>query len=250
MNYNQMEQRRRGSAAILGVLLAGAGVLFLLRQFGIIHFSFQIWPLFLIAGGLMSGIKNGFRRPGAYIMIAIGAAYLVPEFTVFGQSSSNLVWPLALIGFGLFIAFRPKKNCVPFSVKDPGFAKKWGSDPDTENVSTAGFVNIEAIFGGRKEIITSKQFRGANATAICGGAEINLMQADSEVQPMIIDVRAIFGGIEVIVPSHWEVVNEVDVLFGGIEDKRVLRTSSESAAVKTLLLRGTVTFAGMEIKSY
>jgi hypothetical protein len=58
------------------------------------------------------------------------------------------------------------------------------------------------------------------------------------------------GGIEIIVPSHWEIINEVDVLLGGIEDKRNLRTPAEIGDSKKLLLRGSVTFGGLELKSY
>lgn len=121
---------------------------------------------------------------------------------------------------------------------------------DEGQVNTDKLATIEALFGGRKEIITSKQFRGASVTALCGGAELNLMQADSEEQPVVIDLRIIFGGVELIVPAHWEVINEVDVLFGGIEDKRQLRMQVDKTLTRTLLLRGNVTFGGLEIKSY
>ena len=124
------------------------------------------------------------------------------------------------------------------------------NNPEATTNKEENFVNIEAYFGGRKEIITSKQFNGCTATAMCGGAEINLMQADNMIQPMIIDLRVLFGGIEIIVPSHWEIINEVDVLFGGIENKRNLRTAAEIGETKKLLLRGSVTFGGLELKSY
>jgi len=247
MEFKQTGRDRNGSAAILGGLFVVAGVLFLLRLFNIIHFSFQIWPLFLIAIGVMSGVKHGFRKPGAFVLIAIGAANLIPEFVLFGKSSANLVWPLALIGIGLFIVLRPKKNCVPgFHRRKGGFMNR----SYDENINTDNIVNLEAVFGGRKEIITSRQFRGASVTAVCGGAELNLMQADGEEQPMIIDLRVIFGGVELLVPAHWEIINETDVLFGGIEDKRQLRMPVDKTINRTLLLRGNVTFGGLEIKSY
>lgn len=246
---NHQLRNKRNSSSLFGILLASAGVLFLLKQFKVIDFDFEIWPLFIIAGGVLSGMKKGFSRGGPIVAIVIGIAFLIPHFTILGVSSSNLLWPSLLIFGGLFIAFRSKKKEHHFITGKQDFTKHFDVD-NNETTRDESFVNIEAFFGGRKEIITSKQFSGCNTTAICGGVEINLMQADNIIQPMIIDLRVVMGGVEIIVPSHWEVVNEVDVLFGGIEDKRNMRTASDIGEAKKLLLRGSVTLGGLELKSY
>jgi predicted membrane protein len=195
-------------------------------------------------------MKSGFHRPVPLVLIIIGVYNLVPDFKIAGVPSENLFWPALLIVGGIMIVMRGKKKDALLVEQRENYAKRFeGENPETETTNE-NFVNIEALFGGRKEIITSKQFGGCNATAICGGAEINLMQADSAIQPMVLDLRVLFGGIEIIVPSHWEVVNEVDVLFGGIEDKRNLRTATDIGDSKKLLLRGSVTFGGLELKSY
>ena len=251
----QTQQRNGNNTSVLfGIILATAGVLFLLKQFKVIEFDFHIWPLFLIAGGVINGMKKGFSRPTPLILITMGVAFMIPDFTIAGVPSDKLLWPVLLILTGLFIAFRPKKKYGILDADKNKFAKHFDiNNPENnsgQNNQDQNFVNIEAYFGGRKEIITSKQFSGCTATAICGGAEINLMQADNINQPMVIDLRVVFGGIEIIVPSHWEIINEVDVLFAGIEDKRNLRTASEIGESKKLLLRGSVTFGGLELKSY
>lgn len=251
MSMNTQVRNNRNSSSLFGFFLIGAGILFLLKQFKVIEFDFEIWPLFLIAGGVFSGMKKGFNRAGPIMMIAIGVAFLIPHFTLLGVSSSKLFWPMLLITGGVFIAFRSKKKEHSFVTDKEDFVRRFEQTPASEGQTTQeNFVNIEAFFGGRKEIITSKQFGGCNATAICGGAEINLMQADNITQPMIIDLKVLFGGIEIIVPSHWEIVNEVDVIFGGIEDKRHLRTATDIGEGKKLLLRGSVTFGALELKSY
>lgn len=239
----------RNTSSLFGIFLAVAGLLFLLKQFKVIEFDFELWPLFLIGGGVMSGMKKGFTRTAPIAMIAIGVAFLIPHFTLMGVSSGKLFWPILLMVGGIFIACRPKRKEHPFFTEKKGVTQVFGNEETTTDTNES-FINIEAFFGGRKEIITSKQFSGCNATAICGGVEINLMQADNIVQPMVIDLRVVFGGVEIIVPSHWEVVNEVDVLFGGIEDKRNLRTTTDLGEAKKLLLRGSVNFGGLELKSY
>lgn len=246
------------SALLLGGFLAVAGVLYLLKEFNLIKLSIEFWPLLLIAIGVMSGLKKGFSRPTPLILITMGVLFLIPEFKIAGVSSEDLVGPVLLILSGLYIIFRSRRKDAILEAERRKFESQpqnviFSEESSTITVSTAqtdSYINIESYFGGRKEIITSKQFKGCTATAICGGAEINLMQADSIQQPMVIDLRVILGGIEIIVPSHWEIINEVDVLFGGIEDKRNLRTSSEFGDGKKLLLRGSVSFGGLELKSY
>ncbi len=252
MPLQARQKNKHNSSVLFGLLIATVGLLFLLKQFKLISFNFQIWPLFLIAGGLINGSKKGFSRPIPIALIGIGIAYLIPEFRISEDVSSNqLLWPISLILTGVFIAFRARKKDNFLMAERDSFAQRFDlNKPESFNAKEETFVHIEAYFGGRKEIITSKQFNGCTATAICGGAEINLMQADNLVQPMIIDLRVLLGGIEIIVPSHWEIINEVDVLLGGIEDKRNLRTPAEIGDSKKLLLRGSVTFGGLELKSY
>jgi len=275
MTFDRMEHRRRGGA-VFGLLLAAAGVLYMLKQFNLIHFHFHIWPFFLIFVAIMTGFKHRFRHPVTYILLLVGIAYLIPAFTIFNQPSTALVWPVVLIIGGLLIAFKPKKHYQQWHDRQMGqMGQEPGGDFDPANDRFAhrfarrerfrqrfdpcppqrthrkdGYLNIDAVFGGRKEVITSKNFTGAYASAICAGLEINLMQADSEVQPMVMTLGVICGGVEIILPSHWEIVNELDVLLGGIEDRRTIRTGTEAGSAKTLILRGSVTLGGVELKSY
>ncbi|MGC4057749.1 MAG: DUF5668 domain-containing protein [Chitinophagaceae bacterium] len=269
MSWEQSSSRRTSSSVFFGIFIAAIGILIFLDQVNVIEFQIRFWPLFLIGAGVFSGIKNGFDRLYPFVLIMLGILFLIPKFMVFGVSSEKLVWPSLLIFIGSFIALKSKSRAQRFDQlrrERSGMAMSAPTllTPDQQSTqetanSTANpggnpagsqHLNIEAIFGGRKELVTSKEFLGCNATAICGGVEINLMQADSMIQPMVVDLRVIFGGVELIVPSHWEIINEVDVLFGGIEDKRHLRTSPDLQNAKQLILRGNVSFGGLELKSY
>jgi predicted membrane protein len=265
MSWDNQTNRKTSSSVFFGIFLAALGVLIFLDQVNLINFEAKFWPLFLIGVGIFSGIKNGFLRVVPFATILWGVLLMAPKFTILGVSSDRLVWPLFLIVGGIFIVMRSKARADRFeslrrersaAMNQPRVLNPDPSAPDpvlSESLNAGANsqqLNIEAIFGGRKEIVTSKEFIGCNATAICGGVEINLMQADSTVQPMVVDLRVIFGGVELIVPSHWEVINETDVIFGGIEDKRHLRTSPDLQNAKQLILRGSVSFGGLELKSY
>jgi len=82
---------------------------------------------------------------------------------------------------------------------------------------------------------------------VMGGCEIDFSQADMQ-KPATIEISQIFGGIKLIVPSHWQVRTEVASLFSGVEDKR--SAAGTSNPDKVLILRGTSVFGGVDIRSF
>ena len=137
------------------------------------------------------------------------------------------------------MVFRPKKN------------EPWKNAMQVVT-SNENMLNVDVTFGGRKEIVTSKEFKGGNISATFGGCEINMIQADATEQPMVLNLKVSFGGVELIVPSHWELQNEIEPTFGSVEDHRAIRTSSStiSEVKKVLILKGNCSFGSIEIKSY
>jgi hypothetical protein len=109
------------------------------------------------------------------------------------------------------------------------------------------FIDSTSIFGGAKKNIISKNFRGGDLVNIFGGTELDLSRADFNGTAEI-ELTTIFGGTKLIVPSNWDVRSEAVTLFGGLEDKRNMSTSENPT--KTLVLKGTVIFGGIELKSY
>jgi predicted membrane protein len=236
-------QKHRGNKALLGVLIVLVGLLLFVRQIGLLpdlnlHLT---WPVILIAVGLFIGIRNRFSSPAPFILLAIGIFNLIPAFTftLGGREidSEDLVVPLLIMLAGIVIIFKPRKK------------KHWNELQTTELISDKS-VEADVVFGGRKEIVTSKDFKGGRVTATFGGAEINLLQADSTAQTIVLEVRATFGGCEIIVPSNWDIKNEVETVLGSVEDKRTLRSPEASENRKTLVLRGSCFCGGIEIKSF
>lgn len=233
---------RNNGRVVFGTLIAGIGVLILLQMLHIlpsIWYTFHIgWPVLLIVIGAMLGIKNNFRNNAWWILILVGAFNLIPVFEIAdGVTSKRIAWPLLLILAGLAMVFRNKNG-------------RWHRDRMELVTNGESLLNIDVTFGGRKEIVTSKEFRGGRVSTTFGGAEINLMQADSTEQPIVLEVRVSFGGVEIIVPSHWEVINEIDPSFGSVEDHRHIRMAEPGTERRTLILRGSCSFGSVEVKSY
>src|SRR4030095_16768230 len=110
------------------------------------------------------------------------------------------------------------------------------------------FVDSTSIFGGAKKIVISKNFKGGDLVNIFGGTELDLSQADF-TGVAVIQLETIFGGTKMLVPSNWSVKSEAVTIFGGIDDKRRMQTITDSPE-KILVIKGTVIFGGIEIKSF
>ncbi len=238
-SFNRFRDRNPGNRIFFGIAVALIGAGLLLKSLGILpHFLHFSWPIVMIVLGVMIGMKNRFRNNSWWILIAIGVAHLIPAFEIMGKSSRQMVWPAALILAGLMIAFRPKrKGCHP-------------KHRVSANMSSDSRLDVDVAFGGSKEIITAKDFKGGTVSVSFGGSEINLAQADFSEESIIIDCRVSFGGIELIVPSNWEVQNEIRPNFGSVEDERVIHTAQSGDVKKKLILQGSCTFSGIEIKSF
>jgi hypothetical protein len=58
----------------------------------------------------------------------------------------------------------------------------------------------------------------------------------------------VMGGLELIVPGDWEIVNEISAILGDLSDKRT-NLSVEDSPKRKLHLRGIAVLGGIEIKS-
>ncbi|MCH5596809.1 LiaF transmembrane domain-containing protein [Niabella ginsengisoli] len=224
----------------IGGFLLVIGVVYLLKKMGLDLPDFLFsWQMFLIALGIFIGIRKNFEGPGWMILVLIGSIFLINEFFVFGELR-RFILPIILIGSGLFFIFRPKgsKNYIQF---DEG-----GTAP-LAGASGQDYIDTTSIFGGSKKKVFSKSFKGGDMTNVFGGSEIDLSQADIN-GTAVLDVTALFGGATLIVPSHWNVISEAVAIMGEVKDKRVMQGVPE--VNKTLLIKGTVIFGGIDIKSF
>jgi hypothetical protein len=152
---------------------------------------------------------------------------------------------------GAFFIFRSRQSPGrhPWSGRyDEKAGNPSASSYSEENFSQDDYIDTTSIFGGTKKNILSKDFKGGDIVNVFGGTELNLTQADIKGSA-VLELTTIFGGTKLIVPSNWAIKSEAVTIFGGIEDKRQMPPSSEQPD-KVLLLRGTVIFGGIDIKSF
>jgi predicted membrane protein len=242
-NYRENNRTKRSDGRIwtgVFILLIGLASLMKATLTGLPDWVFS-WKMLLIAVGIFIGFRSNFRDHSWLVPVLVGSVFILndinPDFAL-----RRYLWPIAIIILGLFIIVRPRSR-----------KKYWGEEGTT---ATSGgteynredFVDSTNIFGGSKKNVISKNFKGGDIVSIFGGTELDLSQADFK-GTAILDVTTIFGGAKLIVPSNWELSTEAVTILGGIDDKRKMQVIQEKPD-KTLVLKGTVLFGGIEIKSY
>jgi predicted membrane protein len=235
-NSGREKFRSSGSGrAFAGLVLVVIGGALLSRQLGFDVPDWTItWQMLLIALGVFIGARRSFHPGGWMVLILVGTAFLFrdfyPEIFIW-----HYIWPVAIIIMGLWMIMRPRKT-----------KRNWEGWVDEANTSDNA-VEVNSVFGGTKRKILSKDFKGGEINTVFGGNDLDLSQADINGAATM-EMNIVFGGVKLIVPSHWQIKSEVDCVFGSVEDKR--RDTGVAAENKTLVLKGAVVFGSIEIKSY
>lgn len=216
---------------VMGLLIIIVGVLFTLDNLGIAYAEdyLRYWPAGVIAIGLVKLWDGRGATSGSFagfLFVLAGMLLLADSLGVMRVSIGQL-WPLVLVFFGASMVWRGMYGRAALS-----------SD------STATVSGI-AILGGVKRGNNSRAFKGGDLTAVMGGCEIDLRQAAIDGEA-VIEVFAMWGGIEIRVPEDWTVISRVIPLLGGVEDKT---RPPQGATTHRLVLRGFAIMGGIEVKN-
>ena len=216
---------------VLGLLIATAGVLFTLDTLDYLDAErvLRYWPAGVIALGLSKLWQSRDGHGGGFggVVVTLIGVWLLLEFSVRSvEIDFAAVWPLLMVLFGVSLVWRS------MTARRPA--------PSDTNSTVSAF----AMLGGVNRGNNSSTFRGGDLTAIMGGCEIDLRQAKIDGDA-IMDVFAMWGGIEIRVPEDWTVIGRVTPLMGGFEDK----TRPPSTTTQRLIVRGFVMMGGIEVKN-
>jgi hypothetical protein len=219
------------------------GVWLLGRNLGIIRVSiFHFWPLLLAGVGALlvfrgwrgydaqfHGWRLGVDPPGGG---APGPASSSSEGWVTQPAAPDR--PL----FPRVDPVPPRPMPSPPASAFSGWSRSHQSGED--------IVNAFAVLGGFRRRLTTSNFKGGVVIAFMGGATLDLREASMAQDEAVLDVVAVWGGIEMKVPDDWVVVSQVFPLMGGFEDRTGPMTSG---ARKRLVIRGLALMGGVEVKN-
>jgi len=108
-------------------------------------------------------------------------------------------------------------------------------------------IALVLIYTGRDFSSTATAFRGGSVLTWYGGGTIDLRGATLDPAGARLTVRAIFGGLRLLVPETWKVEQRGIAILGGISDTRDRDEILPDAP--TLVLDGFALFGGIGIFS-
>lgn len=258
--------RRDLSTVVVGILFLAAGVLIGGSMLGLFDFYVNLngwWTLFLIIPALLSMTQSG-PNAGNAILLGIGTLLLLDAQGILPRNFSwRLVFPLVLLVVGVQILLGG--SSFRYRRRDDGPASggsESGAGGDSANFRSEGerhsgggvfsssskpgegYKKASVTFGGEDIHYGDEDFFGGSYQATFGGLTVNLASVRI-TGDVVIDVNATFGGIEIILPRGVKVVTHVNPVLGGTECKY---PSSSDPAAPTVIVKGTATFGGVEIK--
>lgn len=234
---------RVNSVATAFVFIA-VGILFLAEELGWIDYNLfrylVSWKMLLIVIGVVQLIKKQLI-PGA-VLIAVGAYFLMPHTIGFG-----IFFPSLFILVGVIILFKRPKIGGQISYEQTASTHSRNEDYQTFDSRDNGYVESNVTFGSVKHIVMEPEFKGAHLQASFGSLVLDLRRTTLQKPETFIDIDASFSGIVLFMPTHWNVIADMDTALGGYDDKRYFNHDIDNT--HKVIIRGKAACSGIEIKS-
>lgn len=235
------DKKRVSVRYFMSAVCIGIGLLMIGKNTGYIdekvYHALLSWPMLFILWSIKLFIDRNFLGGG--IFAVIGLYFILPKWGCVDYNLNHqVVWPTFFIAVGLVLLFTAKKS-----------VKKWKRRRDSSsNIydSSDGYVRSENVFGSVQRIVMDEAFMGATIKNSFGGTILDLRRTVLAAEEVYVDVDCNFGGIEIYAPSHWNIRMEVHPFVGGCDDSRLMVNNIDTA--RTLVIRGKVSFGGLEIK--
>ena len=224
---------KKAGKVFWGILLIAAGVILGLNKLNVLQINIFFegwWTLFIIVPCAI-GLFTELEKMGNFIGVLIGVCLLL---CCRGILSFDVLWELlvpaiiVILGLKLVISgLRGNKaNEMLKKLRLEGKALKSGT----------------AVFSGCNMNYDGQVFEGAELNAVFGAVSCDLRNAVIE-KDCAIQVSAIFGGIDILVPPGVNVRGNTVSIFGGMSNKTAAQPDAP-----TVYISGVCMFGGVEIK--
>lgn len=163
-------------------------------------------------------------------------------------------WPIlavALLGsIGLSIMFGSHRHCF-YCYSDYNNIKNDEEDETKEKVNIASddeVIDIKTNMGASIKYINTDNFKVANINCSFGGVKVYFDRAVIKGNNAKININASFSGIELYIPREWKIVNNLNSILSGVDEKNKIYVSKKSPEnEKKVIIEGTCNLSGVEI---
>jgi predicted membrane protein len=223
--------------AYLGILFILFGISMLLQQLGLWDSGDLIstwWPMILIAIGLTKLTSKSGSKTSGVILTLIGLFFQMKELNLITVSIAEIFWPVIIIAIGISILI-PRKT---FNSDYKVFSKEINDE----------VIDKFSLFSAIKARNISGNFRGGSLVTIFGGIDLDLRDSIISKDGAKLEVTAVFGGMNIIVPSEWRVVVKGVPIFGGCSNKTHSNNSANENA-PVLVINYFAAFGGLDVRN-
>lgn len=273
----------RGTLFAVALIVAGA-ILFL-DNIGVLPIDNigAYWPLAFV----LYGLGLALRRTTATSLIWAGSFVAFGVFLTLGnlgiiRAGISIAWPLLLIAFGATALV----HRTWWSNKLPGGSEawqpgqwgewKWQDDFYTSKHRLRQWkrehrrrwrnyhwdpqgMHDTAVFFSLTRRYDGKEIHDGEVTAVFGSVEADFTGAiiplvtpedgGAPVRRAEIEATAVFGSVEIRVPTNWRVIKDGTGVFGSYEDRTLPFRPEPGVEPPTLVIRGAAVFGSVEISN-
>lgn len=236
-----------------GIIVVIVGTLLLLMALdvvpldGIGELLLYIPSLFILWGLYLLVVQKFKRAAGPIVLIAVAT---VIQLMLLDVLRWDYVWPIAVILIGVAIIAggfsyqgRRRRRRERRRQREHRHAK-------SESRTTAeGNLDISVTMSEADERNSSKEFKGGEIACVMGSVKLDLTEAEVAEPPARIHVDIVMGGLQMLVPDHWIVQNNITRTMGEVEDHAASRKSAGPDDAATLILSGSVVMGHATIES-
>lgn len=256
-NWNQKCLKRRRSKRYFGAFVViFIGIVILLQRLPIVVPKWLFsWDMIFLSLAIITAIRSRFKHWIWFAFLLLGLGGIFSKYFLM-QEYQNLVFPIGLIIFGIYLFFfkanhkhvwkhndymkHRRKHKIIQKNKSEHFQNKEKNDEDV--------LHIENVFGEINRSIISKNFEGGFIKNSFGSTNVNLTKCDIN-GTVTITIENVFGGTTLYIPTNWKVVSKLEAHLSGVDDKSYYDGRMEGET-KCLILRGKSIFGGIEIKNF
>lgn len=218
-----------------GIVLVGVGVVLSLHVLDILPFDIFFkgwWTLIIIIPSFISLFSQRDKTMGI-VGLAAGVLLLLGSRGIIDfRMLAKLIGPILIVVVGLCLIFKDVFN------KDAKEAIK--------RIKTRNFPKKKctAVFSGHNSAFPGETFYGADAYALLGNLEIDL-RGSVITEDIVINVGAVFGGIDILLPQNVNAELCTTPFFGGVGNKT---GRPFTPGIPTVFINGICAFGKVDVK--